>query len=303
MTCLITGATGFIGQSLLHELVNRGESVIAVSRLPYLGEPHNLVSWHLYPKDTAGWNELLEQVSTTYHFAWSSLPQTSNENPICDASDNILGTLQLLEAAKKKPNLRFVFASSGGTVYGTLESVPANEQHATRPRCAYGVSKLAVEKYLTLYHDIWGLECIALRFANPYGPGQKIGRNFGAVSTFASHATRGEPITVFGDGSIIRDYIYIDDLIDAVIAAGNHRGGPTVMNIGSGLGKSLIDIIDVLRTTCSKEIAVTYIKGRDFDVPVSVLDISLAEAELQWKPRTSFKDGVDAILRVLEECD
>ena len=195
--------------------------------------------------------------------------------------------------------MRVVFASSGGTVYGILASTPADEYHVTRPRCAYGVSKLTAEKYLTLYHDLWGLDCVALRIGNAYGPGQKTGRNFGAISTFAASAAKGEAITIFGDGSVTRDYIFIDDLIEAVIAAGNHRGGPTVMNIGSGTGKSLNDIIGVLGEICADQIKTRYVRGRDLDVPVSVLDISLAKAVLQWEPRTSFENGVGATLKAL----
>ena len=298
MTSLITGATGFVGQSLLRELVKRGERVIAVSRQPRRNELEKSVSWRLFPKSAAGWNDILEQVSTVYHFAWSSLPESSNKDPLRDASDNILGTLQLLEAAKKRSNLRLVFASSGGTVYGILASVPANEQHNTNPRCAYGVSKLAIEKYLTLYHDLWGLDCIALRISNAYGPGQRVGRNFGAISTFAANVTAGEPITIFGDGSIIRDYLYINDLVEAIVAAGNHRGGPTVMNVGSGIGKSLSDIIAVLRRI-STEVKVNYLPGRDLDVPVSVLDTSLAKTVLKWQPRTSFEVGIESTLKAL----
>ena len=299
MTCLITGATGFMGQALLRELIKRGEEVIAVSRHSQLSNLENLVSWHQFPETPMAWEPILEHVSTIYHFAWSSLPQTSNEDPLSDASDNILASLRLVEAAKKKRGLRVVFASSGGTVYGALASVPVNEQHETRPRCAYGVSKLAVEKYLTLYHDVWGLDCIALRISNAYGPGQKVGRNFGAISTFASQVNLGETITIFGDGATTRDYLYIDDLIEALIAAGNHRGGPTIVNIGSGTGKSLNDIIDVLCRVSSRKVQVQHTAGRDFDVPISVLDVSLAEAVLKWKPRTSFEVGIESTWKAL----
>ncbi len=297
MTSLITGATGFIGRNLLRALARRGEEIIAVSRRPQNDEADKLVSWMEMPKDISAWAAAIEQVSTIYHFAWSSLPQQSNEDPVGDASDNIVGTLRLLEAAKQKKDLRFVFPSSGGTVYGILTSVPANERHDTRPRCAYGVSKLTVEKYLTLYRDLWQLDYAALRIANAYGPGQNVGRNFGAVSTFALRAAKGDPITILGDGSVVRDYVYIDDLIEAVIAAGKHRGGATVMNIGSGTGKSLNDIVTTLEAICGRDIKVNYVPGRTFDVPVSVLDVSLAQAELGWRPRTTFEEGVTATLK------
>jgi UDP-glucose 4-epimerase len=152
---------------------------------------------------------------------------------------------------------------------------------------------------LGLYHDVWGLDGVALRISNAYGPGQKVGRNFGAVSTFVARVTAGESITIFGDGTITRDYLYIDDLIDAVIAAGLHRGGPTVMNVGSGVGKSLNDIVDVLGKIEARKINVNYVAQRDLDVPVSVLDISLAERILKWTPRTSFEAGVAATLQAM----
>jgi UDP-glucose 4-epimerase len=254
------------------------------------------VTWRELPTDVAGWSDLLKTVTTVYHFAWSSLPKTSNEDPIGDAKDNILGTLGLLEAARKNGHVRIVFASSGGTVYGVLQSIPANELHSTRPRCAYGVTKLAVEKYLALYHDLWGLDCIALRISNPYGPRQVVGRNFGAVSTFAACVVRGDPITIFGDGSVIRDYLYIDDLVEALIAAGDYHGGPVALNVGSGIGKSLNDIVDILQKKSNRTLAVRYVVARDLDVPISVLDVSLAESLLKWKPCTPFEKGVAATL-------
>lgn len=300
MTALITGASGFVGQNLLRKLADRGESVVAVSRRPDLAKHEKAVSWHSLPEDTAGWTELLREISVVYHLAWSSLPQTSNENPLRDASDNILNTLRLLDAAKSKRDLQIVFPSSGGTVYGTLMSIPANEQHGTNPRCAYGISKLAVEKYLNLYRDLWGVNCIALRISNAYGPGQKTPKNFGAIATFANRAAKNDTITIFGDGTIIRDYIYIDDLTDAIIAAGAYRGDAAIMNIGSGVGKSLNDIIDTLGKYFSKKISVEYVKGRDLDIPVSVLDISLAKTALDWKPHTTFEAGIEATLRAMD---
>jgi UDP-glucose 4-epimerase len=231
--------------------------------------------------------------------AWSSLPQTSNEDPVQDASDNIVGTLGLLEAAKRKGNVRIVFSSSGGTVYGALKSVPANEQHETRPLCAYGVSKLTVEKYLALYHDLWALDSIVLRISNAYGPTQKVGRNFGAIATFATCFAMGEPITIFGDGSVVRDYVYIDDVVDAIISAGDQQSGFAIINIGSGTGKSLRDIIRTLSGICVKSVPVKYVAGRAADVPISVLDVRLAETTLGWKPHTPFEVGVESTVRAL----
>jgi len=300
MASLITGATGFIGQTLLRRLVEGGEEVVAISRQAHLGASQDHVDWRRLPESVSDWGEILEDISTVYHFGWSTLPLSSNEDPYRDAEDNILGSLRLLEAVKRKEAVRLVFASSGGTVYGPLAVVPADEQHPTQPRCAYGVSKLTIEKYLTLYRDLWGLDCVALRIGNPYGPGQKVGRNFGAISTFATCVAQNQPITIFGDGTVVRDYIYISDVIDAIIAAGHHRGGPMAINIGSGVGKSLNEIIETLREVSHKDIKVNFVAGRNFDVPISVLDVSLAAEVLLWKPRMFFERGVEATLDAID---
>jgi UDP-glucose 4-epimerase len=301
MTSIVTGATGFIGNNLVRALAKRGERLIALSRQPILSYRNELVTWRSYPETVAAWDDILEEGSTVYHLAWSSLPQTSNENPIKDASDNILGSLHLLDAAKRKGKVRVVFASSGGTVYGPLKSVPASEQHDTRPLCAYGVSKLTIEKYLAFYHDLWGLDTMVLRISNAFGPGQTVNRNFGAISTFATRLAEGQPITIFGDGSVIRDYIYIDDLIEALITAGNRQGLSGIINIGSGVGKSLHDIVRLLERIYKKQIEINYFTRRTADVPVSVLDVSLADGILGWKPRTTFEVGVERTARAITE--
>jgi len=185
-------------------------------------------------------------------------------------------------------------------VYGVLNSLPVTEEHPTNPRCAYGVSKLAIEKYLILHRDLWGLDSVSLRISNAYGPRQEVIPQFGAISTFAARALRGEPITIFGDGSIIRDYVYIDDLVEAMILAGKFRHGPPVMNVGSGAGKSLNDIVTALSGVLGRQIAVNYVAKRDFDVPVSVLDISLARATLDWMPRVPFEAGIASTLRAIQ---
>jgi UDP-glucose 4-epimerase len=243
-----------------------------------------------------GFPALLDGVTTIYHLAWSSLPATSNDDPIADASENIVGTLRLLQAAQGRPGIRFVFASSGGTIYGKLETAVASESHPTRPICAYGVSKLAIENYLSLYSSVWGLDAVSLRVSNAYGPGQDTTRNFGAVATFSTRAAAGEPIIIYGDGSTVRDYVYISDLVNAFIRAGEIRGGPPILNIGSGVGRSLNEVVQTIIAALGRPVAVHHMPKRSFDIPVSVLEIGIAKRVLSWCPKVDFNNGVCATL-------
>jgi UDP-glucose 4-epimerase len=298
---LVTGASGFIGSAVVVALADRGDHVVAVSRRPPpVAGPG--ISWVEADLRTyAAWPALLDGVTTIYHFAWSSLPASSNQDPVADAYDNIVGTLRLLEAVKAREGIRFVFPSSGGTVYGRLRADRAAETHPTRPTCAYGVSKLAVENYLMLFASMWGLDAVTLRISNPYGPGQDTGRNFGAVTTFARCALTGEPITIYGDGSVVRDYLYISDLVDAVLRAGQMRGGATVLNIGSGVGRSLNEVVSTISTVLGHPIEIRHLPARSFDVPVSVLDIACARMALTWSPKVVFEQGVIATLSGLRQ--
>ena len=291
---MITGATGFIGSALVEALSHRGECVIAVARRPPQSASPGTRWVEADIRHFNGWPELLDGVRTVYHLAWSSLPASSNNDPVGDASDNVIGSLQLLEAVKAKPDIRFVFASSGGTVYGPLQTGRATEMHPTRPNCAYGVSKLAVENYINLYASLWGLNGVSLRMSNPFGPTQDTQRNFGAVTTFIRRALAGEAIPIYGNGAVIRDFLYISDVVDALIAARQIQGGAPVLNIGSGIGHSLIEVVETIAAVLGRRVPIRYLPARQFDVPVSVLDISLAYATMSWAPKVKFYDGVAA---------
>lgn len=296
MTVLVTGAGGFLGRALVEALLARGEVVRATSRTaPARGEPRPGLIWHRLDlgTDGAGWRDCLEGVETIYHLAWSTIPSESSLDPVGDARVNLVGSVALLEAAATvAPGARVVFASSGGTVYGPLRQVPADEAHALRPISAYGVSKRAVEAYLELYGDQGRLRPASLRISNVFGPGQGSGRLFGAVTQFARRALSGEPIVMFGDGSTVRDYIYRDDAVEALLRAGAEPAAEGAFNIGTGRGASLLDIVAVLERTLGRPIAVERRPARPVDVPVSVLDPSRARRELGWTARTEFKEGV-----------
>jgi len=162
--------------------------------------------------------------------------------------------------------------------------------------CVYGIGKLAIEKYLSLYYLLHGIEYVALRVSNPYGERQKLHGNQGAVGVFLGKALKGEKIPIWGDGKIIRDYIHADDVVRAMISAMESEIKSDVINIGSGTGKNLVDILSYLETYLDKKIDVEYLEPRIADVPVNILDISKAKIKLDWSPQISLESGIKSMV-------
>jgi UDP-glucose 4-epimerase len=304
MGSLILGASGFIGRHLLSALVADGERVIATSRGAALAPLCDQVTHVCVDLETFDdWDALLKGVTTIYHLAWSTLPHTANFDPVGDARSNIGGSLRLLDSLKRKPGVRLIFASSGGTVYGRLQQIPVSEDHPTHPITAYGVSKRSVELYLDLYAELWDLNSVILRIGNPYGPLQDTDRSFGAVATFIRRALDREPITIYGDGSVVRDYIYISDLIAALTAAARRPTSSRVFNIGSGRGHSLNEIIAAIAPWAPHTLERRHEPARAFDVPISILNISRAQSELGWNPKISFEKGIASTIAAAKRQD
>jgi UDP-glucose 4-epimerase len=241
-----------------------------------------------------------------FHLAWATVPHTANADPLADLETNIAGTVRLLEALRHSPNIPITFASSGGTVYGEAETLPVPEHHPLRPRTAYGVSKVAVEHYALLYRRLWGVDARIVRLSNPFGPGQDIKGQLGAASIFTARALAGEQIEIWGDGSAIRDYIYVDDAISGLLATmlvppdSFHMQDP-IVNIGSGRGVSLRELISLLMHILDKPIEVAYKPARDFDVRANVLDIARARSLLGWSPKVSFEEGLSRHIGYLKQ--
>jgi UDP-glucose 4-epimerase len=226
------------------------------------------------------------------HLVSSTLPRGSNEDVVFDVQSNLISSLHLLNAMVTKGIRKIIFISSGGTVYGNPIYTPLDEGHPTNPTVSYGITKLAIEKYLLLFQSLHGIKATILRVANPYGERQRIETAQGAIGVFLSKALRHQDIEIWGDGSVIRDYVYVGDVADAFAKAVNYDGACSVFNIGSGVGKSLNEIIGVMRETLGLQFEVNYHPSRAFDVPVSILNNSLAQRELGWAPQVTFNEGI-----------
>ncbi|ABC24602.1 NAD-dependent epimerase [Rhodospirillum rubrum] len=294
---LILGGCGFIGRHVALALARRGESVVVADVAAPPAELANVpVTFRQVVPGQTDWQALTEDCDVIHHYAWSTIPQTANDDPIRDLDDNVRTTLGLLDVLRHQGKKRLIFASSGGTVYGRLKRIPAEEHHSLAPITAYGASKACVELYLGFYRAHHGMDCRVARISNPFGAGQDARRKQqGAASAFLFKALAGEEITIWGDGSVIRDYIHIADLTRGLIALSDasladHHDLP-IYNLGSGVGISLNEIVETLRNRLGLTATVNYLPSRNFDIPASILDIRKSKDLLEWSPQMSFAEG------------
>jgi UDP-glucose 4-epimerase len=297
MNCLILGGAGFIGSHLAGALLARGHAVRIFDRrdrrlrsaFPYTAD----VEWHEGDfKNARDVARALAGSDAVFHLVSTTLPKTANENPAYDVETNVVGSLAMLDVARDCGVKKIIFLSSGGTVYGVPQEIPIPETHPTDPITAYGIGKLAVEKYLHLHHVIQGLNYVVLRMANPFGERQRVASAQGAVITFLYRALRNQSVEIWGDGSVVRDYFYVADAAQALVRALDYTGIERVFNIGSGAGRSLNEVLAAIEVLIGRSVDRRYLPARLFDVPSNVLDISRARTVLGWEPRTPFEEGL-----------
>jgi UDP-glucose 4-epimerase len=311
-THLIVGGCGFIGRHVAVALARRGHRiVIADPASPSFQLPPDVIGAVSFvdacltpaANDDLVWDRLVEQADVVHHLAWSTIPASANRDPLADIDFNLRVAVGLLEALRRRGGGRLIFSSSGGTVYGRLQQIPVSEDHPLEPVTAYGVSKLAVEKYCGVYRHLHGLDCRIARLSNPFGAGQDPYRGQGAVTAFVHRALKGAPLVIWGDGSVVRDYIHVSDAADAFVRLAElpaeRLGQRFIYNIGSGVGVSLAEIVDMLGERLQRKLEVRHEASRPFDIPVSILDISAAKESLGWQPRLSFGEGLSAMIRDL----
>jgi UDP-glucose 4-epimerase len=199
----------------------------------------------------------------------------------------------VLDNVRSRPGVGFTYLSSGGAVYGELDGRRADEASPCRPLSAYGISKLAAENYVAMYAHRYDMPARIVRVANAYGPGQRVGRGQGLIATLVDAAATGRPAQVYGDGTHVRDYVHVDDVADAVVALTRTDLGPLVVNVGTGVGHSIRDVVRVVEQTSGRAIPLRYLPGRGFDVSHNVLDVSTLRNLIDWTP-TPLPAGIGA---------
>jgi UDP-glucose 4-epimerase len=292
---LVVGGSGFLGRHLLERLTTEGVAVKAYGRrkVRFPGDVEHVYGDLL---DRQRLREALQGVNCVFHFAWTTVPQTSNEDPQSDVQANVVAGLGLLEACRDAGVERVVFPSSGGTVYGGGHGIKAIEESAsTDPITSYGISKLTVEKYLALYRHLYGLDFRVLRISNAYGEGQPADRPQGLIGVVLQRALSGDPITIWGDGSMIRDYVYAADAIDCCVRAAMTPlpdDAPRVFNVGSERGHSVHEVLSTVAEVTGRPLKVDYAPARACDLEYAVLSSRRARDLLHWSPQVSLREGI-----------
>jgi UDP-glucose 4-epimerase len=299
---LVTGGAGFIGSTLVDRLLAEDWEVDAVDDLS-TGTLANLAdaraqrdrrfSFHRLDIRAAAVSDLIirRRPDTIFHLAAQASVRESVARPTFDAEVNILGSLNVFEGAVEAGVRKVVFAGSGGTLYGMPEHVPVREGHPQAPASPYGVSKKATSDYLHYYREVHGLEYTVLALANVYGPRQDPHGEAGVVAIFAGQLLEPERPTIFGDGEQTRDFVYVDDVVDAFVRAAEKAGG-LVLNIGTGVEASVQHLFDTMAHLVGFEEPARYAMERPGELRRSALDPGRAAIHLSWKPWTDLEEGL-----------
>jgi len=284
MRAVVTGGAGFIGSNLVDALIARGDEVTVVDNFAS-GKRQNLnPEARLLEQDIR--EPLSLDADLIFHLAAQADVQTSMKRPEYDAAVNVVGTVNVLSACA---GAQVIFASSGGAGYGECP-VPATEEAPFEPLSPYGIAKKCGEEYLAGWNRIHKTVHIALRFANVYGPRQDSGLEGGVVAIFLERMARGEPSMIFGDGEQARDFVYVDDVVDAMLAAAGRTGGP--FNIGTGAATTINELHAACRRVSGIAEPPQHEPARLGDVLQSVVDPGRASRELGWRPRVALEDGL-----------
>jgi UDP-glucose 4-epimerase len=299
MKIVVTGGAGFIASHIVDAYLQQGHEVHVIDDFSTghkLNLNPNAVLHKSNVADADAASVILKiKPDVLNHHAAQMDVRHSVEDPLFDASVNILGFVNLLEACKRAGTARVIFASSGGAIYGDEEPIPADEDHPKKPMSPYGVSKMTGELYLAYYHMAFGMHYVALRYANVYGPRQSTKGEAGVVAIFISQLLAEKPPTINGDGKQTRDYVFVGDVVKANVAAleTSHLGG---INIGTGRETEVVTLCRMLQQRADSKIEALYGPAKAGEQMRSCLDISLAARVLDWRPKIGLEEGLTQTL-------
>ena len=301
MRTLVTGAAGFIGSTLVDRLLADRHTVVGVDDLSS-GRSSNLESAQRHADFDFVKADIVDadligllgdtRPEVVFHLAAQIDVRHSVADPQFDAGVNVVGTVRLAEAARRAGVRKVVHTSSGGSIYGTPPSYPTNEEVPVDPASPYAAGKVAGEVYLNMFRNLYGLECSHIAPGNVYGPRQDPHGEAGVVAIFAQALLSGRPTKIFGDGSDTRDYVFVDDVVDAFVKAAGEDGGGQRFNVGTGVETSVRQLHSAIASVVGAPDEPEFHPARIGDLRRSCLDISRAEQVLGWRPKINLDDGV-----------
>lgn len=295
MKILVTGGAGFIGSWVAEAYIEDGNEVLIIDNLS-TGNLNNVPSSAEFIKGDIRDSSVLKAAFSEFtpdiinHHAAQIDVRKSVDDPTLDADINIKGTLNLLELSRKSGISKFIFASTGGAIYGEPDLIPADEDTVPMPISPYGISKFSIEKYLSYYNKIYGLNYTSLRYSNVYGPRQNPHGEAGVIAIFCNKIINGEPCIVYGDGEQTRDYVYVDDVkranIECILSPNDSY------NIGTSIETSVNGLIEYLRKASGRDFEVIYEPARDGEVERISLNNNKAIKEINWTPHVMLEEGI-----------
>ena len=296
MHILVTGASGFIGRNLVPNLLNSGHAVSALMRQSTQVMPDHpdlsIIQADLN-QPTATLKSAVCNSDAIIHLAGDSTPRSSAGSLLIDAQTSLIPTLNLLEIVKSSKTLKcFVYASSGGTVYGRPINTPISESHPTNPTSPYGIGKLMCEHMVRLAAEEAGIQHIIMRISNPYGPHQHGRRKQGVIGAWIKAALANQSIEIWGDGSTVRDYLYVEDVVKAMCLTVENCPPSGIYNLGSGLGYSLKEITAILQDNLGRKLNIVHKPMFSYDVNVNILSVQKLTSVIPWSAHTPLNEGI-----------
>ena len=296
---LVLGGNGFLGRYIVDRLSIDNKVIVADYNIENSNTNSNVTYKKLNFIDCNDFSEYLEDVDVVIHLISTIIANDNVSNIKKDINDNVFPTIKLLDSMAENNVRSIFFVSSGGTVYGEHDNSPIKESEPINPICNYGIIKSTIENYLNLYNIYYGINYKIVRLANPYSDITKTGKKQGIISIAIDNILEGKQIVIWGDGNDVRDYIYIEDAIDAIVKVINYNGLEKVFNIGTGIGYSINDILNIIKDKLNLQyIDVDYQKPRYCDVKNNILDITKIKSELNWEPKVELHDGIQRVLDI-----
>jgi UDP-glucose 4-epimerase len=307
MRILVTGGAGFIGSHTVDALIASGAGEVSVLDDLSTGKRKQVnAKATLYQtdlRDAAAVASVVEQArpEIIFHLAAQMDVRRSVADPAFDAQVNLVGFLNLIESARRHGLKRVVFSSTGGAIYGEQDEFPCTEDHPRHPVSPYGVAKLATEAYLFFYKVEYGIDYLALRFGNVYGPRQDPHGEAGVVAIFCGRILDGKPVTIYGDGTQTRDYVYVGDVVRAVAAAAKSSASGIALNIGTGIETNVNDLYSTLAGIADFPTLAEHAAARPGEQKRSVISPARAERELGWRPEKKLADGLEETFKYFKQ--